>query len=399
MIDRLEGLHPDRALVRSAADEVRGADPVELRVADDGPEVVLLVHRVEKGLARARMVEREVEVVRPEPTLGPEGVDDRELDAFMLLEERHHVHGRGLPEVDLAVHQGVHGGGGVGDVDPLHPVHLDHLAARRRARGLGAGHVVLVLDVDDLRSGHPLVLHELEGSGADDLRHLHRRLESGMLLLHHEGRVGADLAERGEHEAVGLVQGEGERLVVDDRELLGELDELLAHSVLRAPALDGSDAVRGGHRVPVVPHETVAQGEGVGEAIVAHRPVTDHLRLDLEVLVRREQGVVHHVPVVAGDVGGGPDRVDVLEVRVRDDPQDLLRKSRPGGEGQTGRDTEGDGGRSKSANVHEGGLPSRSEGRARVAQRTGADGAAHGRFPAPRMNEVRVVFPVPKFSP
>src|SRR5262249_48088473 len=42
-------------------------------------------------------------------------------------------------------------------------------------------------------------------------------------------------------------------------------------------------------------------------------------------LVHGEQGVVDHVAVVAADVGGGPDRIDDLEVRVHDRAQRDLR--------------------------------------------------------------------------
>src|SRR3546814_15977916 len=44
-----------------------------------------------------------------------------------------------------------------------------------------------------------------------------------------------------------------------------------------------------------------------------------HLRLRLQILVEREQRVVDHIAVVAGDIGRRPDRVDVLEIGVRND--------------------------------------------------------------------------------
>ena len=47
--------------------------------------------------------------------------------------------------------------------------------------------------------------------------------------------------------------------------------------------------------------------------------------LRLEVLVRREQGVVDRVAVVAGDEGRRPDRIDVLEIRVHGDVELALR--------------------------------------------------------------------------
>jgi hypothetical protein len=75
--------------------------------------------------------------------------------------------------------------------------------------------------------------------------------------------------------------------------------ELLAHRIARAPALDRGDAVLGRHRLAVVPFEAVAQGEGPGELVGRDLVLVDHLRLDGELLVEREQRVVDHVAVVA----------------------------------------------------------------------------------------------------
>jgi hypothetical protein len=62
-----------------------------------------------------------------------------------------------------------------------------------------------------------------------------------------------------------------------------------------------------------------------GELVVAHRPALDHLRTRLELGVKREERVVDHVAVIADDVGGGPDRIDDLEIRVHDGLQRLAR--------------------------------------------------------------------------
>src|SRR6185369_9693246 len=88
---------------------------------------------------------------------------------------------------------------------------------------------------------------------------------------------------------------------------------------------DGGDAVLGRDGTAVVPDEAVAQREGVGELIGRDLVLVDHLRLDLAVGVGGKQRVVDHIAVVADDVGGGPDRIDDLEVRVHHGPQRLLR--------------------------------------------------------------------------
>ena len=87
--------------------------------------------------------------------------------------------------------------------------------------------------------------------------------------------------------------------------------------------IEGSDVGRGDRRA-VVPLEPVAQLEGPGELVVAHRPALDHLRLRLELGVEREQRVVDQVAVVADDVGGGPDRIEDLQIRMHARPCSVL---------------------------------------------------------------------------
>jgi hypothetical protein len=65
-----------------------------------------------------------------------------------------------------------------------------------------------------------------------------------------------------------------------------------------------------------VPFEAVAQRERPGELVAAHAPFVDHLRLDLQLFVEREQRVVDHHAVVGADERRGPDGIDDLEVGV-----------------------------------------------------------------------------------
>ena len=145
------------------------------------------------------------------------------------------------------------------------------------------------------------------------------------------------------------------------RHRLDEAHQLLAGGVLGAPALDRGDAVLGRDRLAVVPEEAVAQREGVGELVRALGVSLDHLRLDLALLVHREEGVVDHVAVVAGDVGRGPDRIDDLEVRMHHDLQRRLRlreRSRRGARGERDRR-----GREFPSHVHAGLPPASSRAR------------------------------------
>jgi len=115
-------------------------------------------------------------------------------------------------------------------------------------------------------------------------------------------------------------------IVVDRLQLLREGHQLLAHGVLGRPAVQRSDAVLGGHGLPIMEQQAVAQGEGVGELVVAHFPAFEHLRLDLQLVVDRQQRVVDHVAVVAHDIGSCPKRIDDLDVRMHDDFEGLRRR-------------------------------------------------------------------------
>src|SRR5882757_9934010 len=68
-----------------------------------------------------------------------------------------------------------------------------------------------------------------------------------------------------------------------------------------------------------MPFEAVAQGEGPGELVRRDLPLVDHLRLDRELLVEREQRVVDEIAMVGGDQRRGPDRIDDLEIGMEGD--------------------------------------------------------------------------------
>ena len=111
--------------------------------------------------------------------------------------------------------------------------------------------------------------------------------------------------------------------------LADRFHQLLAERVALAPAFDRGDAIGGAHRLAVMPFQAVAQGEAVGQLVVAGRPAIDHLRLRLEVLVEREQRVEDQIAEIARDIGGRPDRVDAAQIGLRNEPQGLLRGLAP----------------------------------------------------------------------
>ena len=203
----------------------------------------------------------------------PSGFQSTSCDALFLLQDRDQVVRRLLDQVDLAGDQRVHLLLRVGHLDDLDPVDLDHLAAGQARGGLAARLVLGVLEVDVLLAGLGLGVDVDEGARADLAVDLLERVGVGDRLGIMKGTCELRLAERVEHQAVGLLQHHLEGLGVDCLELLHEVHELEAHRVALAPALDRGDAILRGDRLAVVPLQPVAQGEGP-HRLVGARPRT-----------------------------------------------------------------------------------------------------------------------------
>src|SRR5262252_911762 len=75
--------------------------------------------------------------------------------------------------------------------------------------------------------------------------------------------------------------------------------------------------------------EPVAQLELIGELVGRYGVLANHLRVRRELGIDREQRIEHHVAVVAGDVCGGPNRVENAQIRLRNKAQSLCCIRRP----------------------------------------------------------------------
>jgi hypothetical protein len=215
------------------------------------------------------------------------------------------------------------------------PLDVDDLAAGHAVGGLAARHVVRVAVVDVLVAGLGLGLVEGERAGADVGLDLLVRVGLRLLLAHDPAQRRAGLGQGIEDQSVGLAQRDREGPLILGRDVLDPSPHVLAGAVLFLPAEDRGDAVVGGDRAAIAEAEAVTQLERPGQLVVRHAVVLDHLWLRVEVAVDAEQRVVDHRPVVGGDVGRGPDRVEHPKVAVhhgldgaRSSP---LRPGHPGG--------------------------------------------------------------------
>src|SRR5205814_7285806 len=85
------------------------------------------------------------------------------------------------------------------------------------------------------------------------------------------------------------------------------------------------DAVRRPDRGAVVESEPVPQLQIPLQAVILYRMTLDHLRLYVEFSVVAVERVVDCQSKVAGNVGGGPNRVERSKVGVRHKGEGLLR--------------------------------------------------------------------------
>ena len=231
-----------------------------------------------------------------------------------------------LPPVDLAGVERRRRGGRIGNVDPLDAVDLDDLAAGRPRRRLLARHVVGVLHVHRPCCPAPTrALTNLNGPGADRLGDVRRRVGLRDALGHDERHVRRRLRERLERERERLLQLERERLVVRPPSTLRSPRRASGRARRASPSARSTRCSR--PSAPAAPSWNLSPSRSVN-VYVSLSSLTSYLSTicgcDLELRVGREQRVVDHVAVIAGDVRGGRDRVEDAQVGLRDELENLL---------------------------------------------------------------------------
>ncbi len=141
-------------------------------------------------------------------------------------------------------------------------------------------------------------------------------------MPHDEHRHRASLAQRERQQGEAALQAKADGAVIGGGKLVGQKGDGLAQAVACPPAADRCHRVPSQHRLVVVEAQPRAQAELPVQAVRRFGPGLSHLRLRLEPCVYRDQLVIDQVSVVAGDDGGGPDRVEAGQVGLRDHAQD-----------------------------------------------------------------------------
>lgn len=225
------------------------------------------------GLAHLGVVEGLVQVVEARHVLQAEVGVLRDLQTGVGLDLLVEVKGQLLQDVDLALLQRIHLCLRIAQREvPLHAVHEHALAARGARRRLAAGHVLGILQVDGLVTRLELVALEGEGAGTDVFLDLLERIGFGDALGHDEGHAGARLAQRLDHEAVGLAQEDAEGVRRGRVHAQHELHQRRAHGVALAPALQRGDHVLACDRLAVMELQALAKLESPQPLVRAFGP-------------------------------------------------------------------------------------------------------------------------------
>jgi len=206
---------------------------------------------------------------------------------------------------------------------------MRHLGAGGPAQlAIVARAIRLVLREDDTGADDALVLHQLVGSAAHHLRHLLVWRELRQPLRHDGDHIGGRFRESEGQQREGSLHAEADGAVIGGRDLVGCRHQQLAETVPRTPALDAGHAIPCQHRRAVMEDQAGPQRDAPALLVGIDLPAFGHLRLREQVLVQAEQRVIDQVGVVPRYLGGGIDRVEAGDIRLRDESQHTLRLRR-----------------------------------------------------------------------
>jgi hypothetical protein len=155
-----------------------------------------------------------------------------------------------------------------------------------------------------------------ERAGADDLGDALVAGRLGNALGHHEGDGADGIAERVDDEAGRLLQRQHESFRIRRLERGCDREDATAERAAGAPAAQRRHAIGRRDRLAIMPFQSVAQREAVGQAIGRDFPVLHHLRLDIALGILREQRVEHHVAERARNIGRGKMRIERDDLRL-----------------------------------------------------------------------------------
>ena len=311
------------------------AVPPEGRVSTcHGSHEIRLHHRAEQGPPDRRVVERRMQLVHPDDADIAQHVQDGRRDRAVCLQHRQQVQQGLLDPIHLSGLQRGDGRARIGVDQPFDPVEMHPLRPGHEVGDAVARLIAGEPVVDEAGAGNALRGVEAERAAADHLRHLGEGVGHRQPFRHHHADIGARLAQGQRQLREGPGQAEADGAVVGRGQLGGGGQQQAAHDVALAPAPDAGDAVAGQHGRAVMEQQAGAQRERPQLAVILRQCAGQHLGRHGGRAVLAVQRVEHQEGVVAGDVGGSPDRVQDGHVGLGDEFQRAGRL-RDGGPGQT----------------------------------------------------------------
>ena len=119
----------------------------------------------------------------------------------------------------------------------------------------------------------------------------------------------------------GPLQRDLDGLVVGNAPRIHRLCRPSDRTCRASPSAPGSPRSPRAHRLAVVPFQPFAQLDQIRAAVIGYRVALGHLRLRLLRRIHAEQRVPDHPAVVRRDRGGGDDRIQHGQVRLRHEAQ------------------------------------------------------------------------------
>ena len=244
---------------------------------------------------------------------------DFDGQAFVFTQAGHQINRRIFPPVDFIVQQCRHRGAGIRHDRPFHPVKMDDFRSGAEARhAVAAWHIAGEFLEHHFGAGDAFICLEAERAAADGFRDRLHRIGLGEPFRHDRRGIGC---KRIGQQAEARFQPDADHPVGRGADLGDACGKRSADRIARRKAIDAGDAITGHHLAAIMEKQPITQGQFPQQSIGTGGEAGQHLRVDVERVVDAKQGVENRQRIVAGDVGGGPHRIEGRQIGMRHEAQ------------------------------------------------------------------------------
>ena len=296
---------------------------------------ILLVDRGQQGLTQSLVVEGAIQMVEAQNAGQRQRVNRFNHHLAVAAEQQLHFRRRLFVPINLTGLYRGGGGRGIHNDVPFHAIKMRDFRPGGQAWRAGRhGHVIGEAFEHRQAAGIEFIGPEAEGAAADRFAHLLEGIGLGQAFGHDEGRAIGNLRQRMEQQREGFFQAEADPHVIHHLDVIGHCGQLLAEGAALHPALQAWHHILRAHGFPVMEFQPRAQRDGDTPPAIIAAMAGCHLRLRLELRIHAIERVEHHIPVIPGDIGRGPNGVEAGEVRLRHHFQHAVLRGLRNGEGR-----------------------------------------------------------------